>query len=270
MAEPVFAPCVVIPVYNHEHAIGAVVGEIRAQGLAVVLVDDGSSQACADVLQGLSATPDVTLVRHEHNRGKGAAVVTGLHTAHARGYTHAVQIDADGQHTVSDVPRFLEEARQHPDQVICGQPMFDASIPRSRYYGRYLTHGLVWLETLSFELVDTMCGFRVYPLVATLALLDRSGVGERMDFDTEVLARNGGALSARRRLALPDVPRQCAHDQPAHQPAARHARAPAVAVVAHVVAQGACVSTACSRRRSRRTSHFMTWTWPASSGTVTT
>ena len=179
----------VIPVYNHEHAIGAVVGEIRAQGLAVVLVDDGSSQACADVLQGLSATPDVTLVRHEHNRGKGAAVVTGLHTAHARGYTHAVQIDADGQHTVSDLPRFLEEARLHPDDVICGRPLFDASIPRSRYYGRYLTHSLVWLETLSFELVDTMCGFRVYPLAATLALLDRSGVGERMDFDTEVLVR---------------------------------------------------------------------------------
>jgi glycosyltransferase involved in cell wall biosynthesis len=189
MAEPVFAPCVVIPVYNHEHAIGAVVGEIRAQGLAVVLVDDGSSQACAGVLQGLSATPEVTLVRHEHNRGKGAAVVTGLHTAHARGCTHAVQIDADGQHTVSDVPRFLEEARLHPDEVICGRPMFDASIPRSRYYGRYLTHSLVWLETLSFELVDTMCGFRVYPLAATLALLDRSGVGERMDFDTEVLVR---------------------------------------------------------------------------------
>jgi glycosyltransferase involved in cell wall biosynthesis len=189
MAESVFAPCVVIPVYNHEHAIGAVVGEIRAQGLAVVLVDDGSSQACADVLQGLSATPDVTLVRHEHNRGKGAAVVTGLRTAHARGYTHAVQIDADGQHTVSDVPRFLEEARLHPDKVICGRPMFDASIPRSRYYGRYLTHSLVWLETLSLELVDTMCGFRVYPLAATLALLDRSGVGERMDFDTEVLVR---------------------------------------------------------------------------------
>jgi glycosyltransferase involved in cell wall biosynthesis len=189
MAEPVFAPCVVIPVYNHEHAIGAVVGEIRAQGLAVVLVDDGSSQACADVLQGLSATPEVTLVRHKHNRGKGAAVVTGLHTAHALGCTHAVQIDADGQHTVSDVPRFLEEARLHPDEVICGRPMFDASIPRSRYYGRYLTHSLVWLETLSFELVDTMCGFRVYPLVATLALLDRSGVGERMDFDTEVLVR---------------------------------------------------------------------------------
>lgn len=189
MAEPVFAPCVVIPVYNHEHAIGAVVGEIRAQGVPLVLVDDGSSQACADVLQGLSATPDVTLVRHTHNRGKGAAVVTGLHTAKERGYTHVVQIDADGQHTVSDLPRFLDEARQHPDKVICGRPIFDASIPRSRYYGRYLTHSLVWLETLSLELIDTMCGFRVYPLAVTLALLDRSGVGERMDFDTEVLVR---------------------------------------------------------------------------------
>jgi glycosyltransferase involved in cell wall biosynthesis len=189
MAEPVFAPCVVIPVYNHEHAIGAVVGAIRAQGMPMVLVDDGSSQACADVLQRLSATPDVTLVRHERNRGKGAAVITGLRTAHERGYTHAVQIDADGQHTVSDVSRFVEEARQHPDVVICGRPVFDASMPRSRYYGRYLTHALVWLETLSFELLDTMCGFRVYPLAVLLALLDRSGVGERMDFDTEVLVR---------------------------------------------------------------------------------
>jgi glycosyltransferase involved in cell wall biosynthesis len=189
MAEPVFAPCVVIPVYNHEHAIGAVVGAIREQGMPMVLVDDGSSQACAEVLQRLSAAPEVTLVRHEINRGKGAAVVTGMRTASTRGYTHAVQIDADGQHTVSDVTRFVEEARRHPDVVICGRPVFDASIPRSRYYGRYLTHSLVWLETLSFELIDTMCGFRVYPLAVTLALLDRTGVGPRMDFDTELLVR---------------------------------------------------------------------------------
>jgi glycosyltransferase involved in cell wall biosynthesis len=189
MSDPVFAPCVVIPVYNHEHAIGAVVGAIRAQGVPMVLVDDGSGPACADVLKGLSATPEVVLVRHERNRGKGAAVRTGLYTARERRYTHAVQIDADGQHTVDDVSRFIEEARRHPRAVICGRPTFDASIPRSRYYGRYLTHALVWLETLSFELIDTMCGFRVYPLDATLALLDRTSVGARMDFDTEILVR---------------------------------------------------------------------------------
>ncbi len=189
MAEPVFAPCVVIPVYNHEHAIGAVVSAVRAQGVPMVLVDDGCDRACADVLQGLSAAPDVMLVRHERNRGKGAAVRTGLHAAQDRGYTHAAQIDADGQHAVSDLRRFLDEAREHPHALVCGHPIFDASIPRSRYYGRYLTHGLVWLETLSFELIDTMCGFRVYPLATTLALLDGSHVGARMDFDTEVLVR---------------------------------------------------------------------------------
>ncbi len=188
-AGPLFAPCVVIPVYNHEHAIGAVVGAVRAQGVPLLLVDDGCNRACAEVLQALSATSDVQLVRHERNRGKGAAVMTGLRVAHERSYTHAVQIDADGQHTVSDVRRFLDEARAHPDAVVCGRPVFDSSIPPLRFYGRYLTHGLVWLETLSFELIDTMCGFRVYPLAVTLELLDRHHVGARMDFDTEVLVR---------------------------------------------------------------------------------
>jgi glycosyltransferase involved in cell wall biosynthesis len=203
MPEPVFAPCVVIPVYNHEHAIGAVVDAIRAQGMPILLVDDGCNPACADVLQRLSATPDVMLVRHERNRGKGAAVNTGLRAARDRGYTHAVQIDADGQHTVADVTRFVAEARAHRDAVICGQPIFDESIPGSRYYGRYLTHGLVWFETLSFELIDTMCGFRVYPLDHTLALLDRGGIGARMDFDTEVLVRLHWRGTRTRWLATP-------------------------------------------------------------------
>jgi glycosyltransferase involved in cell wall biosynthesis len=185
----VFAPCVVIPVFNHEHAIGNVVAGIREQGLPVLLVDDGCSAACLQVLQQLSTQSDVTLLRHATNRGKGAAVCTGLHAAHERRFTHALQIDADGQHTLADVRRFVEEARAFPDSVICGRPVFDASIPKSRYYGRYLTHALVWLETLSFDIIDSMCGFRIYPLVETLAMLERSGVGARMDFDTEILVR---------------------------------------------------------------------------------
>jgi glycosyltransferase involved in cell wall biosynthesis len=189
MTDLAFAPCVVIPVYNHEHAIGAVVQAIRAQGFPVMLVDDGCSMRCARELQRLSAMPEVILLRHETNRGKGAAVCTGLRAARQRGFSHAVQIDADGQHTLGDVRRFVDEARTFPDAVICGRPIFDASIPRSRYYGRYLTHGLVWVETLSFELIDSMCGFRVYPLATTLALLDRRGVGARMDFDTDILVR---------------------------------------------------------------------------------
>lgn len=186
---PLFSACVVIPVYNHEHAIGAVVHSIRAQGLPVLLVDDGCSSACVRELERLGAQPEVTLLRHDTNRGKGAAVVTGFRAARAQGFTHAVQIDADGQHTLSDVRRFVEEARAFPTSVICGRPIFDASIPKVRYYGRYLTHILVWLETLSFGIIDSMCGFRVYPLGLTMALLDRRDIGARMDFDTEILVR---------------------------------------------------------------------------------
>lgn len=184
-----FAACAVVPVFNHERAIAAVVDGIAAHGLHMFLVDDGCSEACAKELERLGTRPDVTLLRHSTNRGKGAAVVTGLGAARARGFSHAVQVDADGQHTLADIRRLLEEAQQYPDAVICGCPVFDASIPKARYYGRYLTHGMVWFETLSFEIRDSMCGFRLYPLEAVAPLLAPGQVGPRMDFDTEMIVK---------------------------------------------------------------------------------
>lgn len=189
MPAPRFSACAVIPVYNHERAIAAVFEGVSAQGLHVFLVDDGCNEACRRELQRLSTAPHATLLRHESNQGKGAAVITGMRAAHRRGFTHALQIDADGQHTLADVGRFVDEAHMHPDCVVCGYPVFDASIPAVRYYGRYLTHAMVWLQTLSFEIRDSMCGFRLYPLAAVEALLAKSGVGARMDFDTEIIVR---------------------------------------------------------------------------------
>lgn len=184
-----FNPCVVIPVYNHAGAIGHVVERILEQGYPILLVDDGSQAECAAELRRLAALPKVTLVWHDRNRGKGAAVCTGLRAAFERGHSHALQIDADGQHTLSDVRRFIEEARAHPHAVVCGHPLFDDSIPKIRYYGRYLTHALVWLETLSFDIIDSMCGFRLYPLAPTIDFLARNPVGARMDFDTDIIVR---------------------------------------------------------------------------------
>lgn len=184
-----FKPCIVIPVYNHQGAVGAVVARLRAQDLPVLLVDDGSGPECAAVLRQLAEQQQVSLLRHEHNRGKGAAVVSGLHAAHEAGFTHVLQVDADGQHAIEDATAFIAAGRASPGALICGRPVFDASIPKVRYYGRYLTHVLVWVHTLSFDIIDSMCGFRVYPLAPTLALLQRHAVGARMDFDTEILVR---------------------------------------------------------------------------------
>jgi glycosyltransferase involved in cell wall biosynthesis len=180
----------VIPVYNHERAVGHVLSAVRQAELPCFLVDDGSGPECASELDRLTAvTSDTRLVRLPVNQGKGGAVSAGLRAAYKEGYTHALQIDADGQHALSDIPRFIEAARSEPGVLVCGRPVFDADMPASRRYGRYLTHWLVWLNTLSFEIPDSMCGFRVYPLKPVVALIDGQRLGSRMDFDVEVLVK---------------------------------------------------------------------------------
>lgn len=182
-------PCAVIPVYNHEAAVPAVVADLRAAGLPCVLVDDASSPACAAVLEQLASQDEVFLVRLPVNQGKGGAVMAGLREASRLGFSHALQVDADGQHDLSDISRFLEQSREHPQALICGYPQYDASVPKGRLYARYLTHVWVWINSLSLQIPDSMCGFRVYPLPPTLALIDRVSLGKRMDFDPEVLVR---------------------------------------------------------------------------------
>jgi glycosyltransferase involved in cell wall biosynthesis len=184
-------PCILIPVYNHEHAVGAVVHAVLGHGMHCILVDDGSSAPCARVLDALAGElpGQVTLVRHALNQGKGAAVVSGIRQAALAGYTHVLQIDADGQHCVADIPRFLALARAHPGAVIAGCPIYDESVPAVRLYARYLTHVWVWINTLSFAIRDSMCGFRIYPLAPVVALLDRCTLGMRMNFDTDILVR---------------------------------------------------------------------------------
>lgn len=182
---------VVIPVYNHGDTIGAVVRVVVKQGLHCFLVDDGSDVSCARALDKLAqAHPgSLSLLRLPHNQGKGGAVMAGLREARRQDYTHAVQIDADGQHDAVDIQRFLASSRQQPEAVICGCPVYDESVPKSRLYGRYATHVWVWINTLSFSIRDSMCGFRVYPLLSALALIDTVDMGRRMDFDTEMLVR---------------------------------------------------------------------------------
>jgi len=184
-----FKPCVVIPVYNHERAVGSVVNGILAQRLPCILVDDGSGPGCAAVLDGLAAaTPEqITLLRHSVNRGKGGAVMTAIRSAARAGYSHAVQIDADGQHQPADIPRFLEQSEAKPQALIVGCPKYDETAPSLRLCARYLTHVWVSINTLSRQIKDSMCGFRVYPLPAMIELDRRHKLAERMSFDIEVL-----------------------------------------------------------------------------------
>ena len=185
-----FRPCVLIPCYNHGAMMAKVLSRLAPFGLPCLVVDDGSDEQTRRILERLAAgQPQVTLVRLAQNAGKGAAVIKGLEESARAGYTHAVQVDADGQHAIEDIPKMLALAERHPEALISGQPIYDDSIPRSRLYGRWITHVWVWIETLSLQLKDSMCGFRVYPVSPTLQLAARVSLGKRMDFDTEVMVR---------------------------------------------------------------------------------
>jgi len=136
-----------------------------------------------------SHSGEIILLRHSANLGKGAAVMTGMRRAAELGFSHALQIDADGQHRSSDIPLFLEQARAHPDAMIAGSAQYDGHAPGLRVMARYLTHVWVWINTLSLQIKDSMCGFRVYPLRAVMALDQSRRLGARMNFDIEVLVR---------------------------------------------------------------------------------
>ncbi|EIW8579960.1 glycosyltransferase family 2 protein [Klebsiella aerogenes] len=185
-----FSPCVLIPCYNHGAMMPRVLARLQPFGLPCIVVDDGSDSSTRQQLERLAAeTANLTLIRLPQNAGKGAAVIRGLQAAAQAGFSHTVQVDADGQHAIEDIPQLLALAQAHPEALISGQPIYDDSIPRSRLYGRWITHVWVWIETLSLQLKDSMCGFRVYPVTPTLQLAQRVSLGQRMDFDTEVMVR---------------------------------------------------------------------------------
>ena len=184
----------VIPVYNHGETVGDVVATLRGYGLPVILVDDGSDTFTARTLDAIVSMksafgPPVKLVRLPKNRGKGAAVMTGLRSAYGYGASHVLQVDADGQHGFEVVPRFLETSAESPDAVIAGYPLYDAMVPRLRLYGSRLNLAWVWINTLSRRIAGPMCGFRLYPLAAVKGILPTMTKARRMEFDTEIAVR---------------------------------------------------------------------------------
>lgn len=183
-------PCVLIPIYNHGTTIRDVLKSVAHLDLPCLVVDDGSDDATRRVLDGAARElPWVIVERLPRNQGRGAALRHGYRAARRRGYSHAVQLDADGQHDGADVARFLEAARREPGALVLGAPVFDVTAPRSRLLGRQLSCILVHVETLSFAIRDPLCGFRCFPLEATVNLLARTPLGDRMDFDPEIVVR---------------------------------------------------------------------------------
>jgi len=183
-------PCLLIPIFDHKATIEGVLEGLGPVGLPCLVVNDGSNRETTDVLSRLSVKfPWVELSHLPVNRGRGAALQHGYRIAMRRGFSHVVQLDADGQHDPTDVTKFLEATGREPDALILGDPCFDETAPKSRLYGRRLSQVIVWGYTGSFVVHDPLCGFRCFPLEPTVAVLDRYRFGDRMNFDPEIVVR---------------------------------------------------------------------------------
>ena len=171
-------PCVVIPCFNHAETVAAVARAAQAH-CPVIVVDDGSTER-------LPEAPGCTVIRLERHSGKGAALRAGLQRSADLGFTHAITMDADGQHFAEDLPKFLAVASAQPDALAVGvRDFYAAGCPTHRRRSNAVSTFWFRVET-GVRLDDTQCGFRCYPAALAQRLKTRSG---RYAFELEFMVR---------------------------------------------------------------------------------
>jgi glycosyltransferase involved in cell wall biosynthesis len=189
-AQPSRTHLVVIPSYDPGTQVYATVRAAREQWSPVWVVVDGSGDGTREGLQRMAAAdPGLRVLALERNRGKGAAVLHALREAAAAGFSHALTMDADGQHPAASIPEFMAASAAAPEAMVLGVPRFDASAPALRVKGRRVSNWWANLETLWTGIGDSLFGFRVYPVRALLEVMQGQRWMRRFDFDPEAAVR---------------------------------------------------------------------------------
>jgi glycosyltransferase involved in cell wall biosynthesis len=179
-----------IPLYNHGKPLHSLVSALDRHKLPVIIVDDGSdAETKAFLPKILESFPRTVLVTLAKNNGKGRAMLAGFGKAGEMGLSHVLQVDADGQHDPEQAAFFLAESAKRPEAAICSFPEYDDSVPASRKSGRKFANMWSRIVSLSPDIKDSLCGFRVYPVEQSLRIMRRFPVDKRMGFDPEILVR---------------------------------------------------------------------------------
>ncbi|MDI1336305.1 MAG: glycosyltransferase [Lacunisphaera sp.] len=195
---------VLLPTYNTGPRLRDVVVEVLRRWQPVLVVVDGSTDGSEQaVIELAGRDPALGVLLLPRNVGKGAAVLAGMQAVQAGGFTHALVMDADGQHPAGSIAEFMAASHSRPGALVLGRPVFPANIPAERRHGRKLSVGLVHFELLGAAVADPLFGFRVYPIAPLLAVLGSRRGGRRYDFDTEAGVRLVWAGVPAHNLAAP-------------------------------------------------------------------
>jgi glycosyltransferase involved in cell wall biosynthesis len=196
---------VLIPSYNPGPRGLETVRSACAHWDPVWVVVDGSTDGSAEALLALARSePRLRVLVQERNGGKGAALLVGLLAAQRAGFTHALAMDADGQHPAECIGPFMAASATDPHAMILGAPLFDASAPRIRLRGRRIANWWTNLETLWVGVEDSLFGFRVYPIGPLVGIMRRTRWMRGFDFDPEAAVR-----LAWRGIAVVNLPAPC-------------------------------------------------------------
>lgn len=181
--------CVLIPTYNNATSIKAVIDGVLEYTSNIVIVNDGSTDNTLAILAEypVEEYPDLHIVHHPKNMGKGMALRTGFKAAYAHGYQYAIAIDSDGQHYPDDLHLFIEQIEIHPKAIIIGARNLDQpNVPGKSTVGNRASSFWFWVVT-GIKLSDTQSGYRLYPLapINTISFITR-----KYEFEIEVMVRS--------------------------------------------------------------------------------
>lgn len=193
-------PPVLIPAYRPPPALAQLVNELAARGFEQILVvDDGSGPDYAPLFEQLRRTPQVLLLRHEANRGKGEALKTGLRHALETGAAGVVTADADGQHLAEDIERVARRlAECDGSTLVLGCRRFEGRVPLRSRLGNLLTAAVMrWVAGM--KLADTQTGLRGIPRALAARLPGMATSGYEFELDMLLMAKHAG-------FAIDEVP----------------------------------------------------------------
>ncbi len=181
---------VLIPSYNTGEILVRTIREAMNHWLPVWVVVDGSSDNTEERLKAMTESePELRVIVNSKNIGKGGAVLNGLRAAAKEGFTHALIMDADGQHPAEDIQKMMGVSQDYPESMVLGLPVFDDTAPKERLAGRKVANFFVDLVTWRGGIGDCLFGFKLYPVRPLLDVMESGLFARRYDFDAEVAVK---------------------------------------------------------------------------------
>ena len=179
---------VIIPTYNNPQSIHAVALDVLGHGYPLIIIDDGSDIP-VESLFSEEEKEKIVFVRHEKNRGKGQAIISGTQKAKDLGYKHTLSMDGDGQHLASQAKTLMEVCDIDDDDIIIGARNLDLThVPFGSKFGRWFSNMWACWDT-GYTITDSLSGYRIYPV----SILDLPIQTHRFDWEMEVLVRHADA-----------------------------------------------------------------------------